>query len=318
MTESKPLLAVIGPTGSGKSELALFLAERLEGEIVNTDSLQLYRGFDIGTAKTPLDARRGIPHHLLDLLEPAQCFSAGEFARRARAAIEESATRGKLPVLVGGAGFYLRALLEGLFPGPASDAELRERLRNRAAKRPPGYLHGLLRRLDPLSAARIHPHDTPKLIRAIEVCLHARRPMSALFRESRGHGRLEGFQAIKIGLNPPRHLLYARINQRAARMFEAGLVEEVRALLAAGLPPDAKPFESVGYKEALAVVQGAMGLEQAIAATQLRSRRYAKRQMTWFRRESGVRWLAAFGDDPAAQEQAYALFSQRRDAGTAE
>lgn len=303
----KNLIAVVGPTGSGKSDLALFLARELEGEIVNADSLQLYRGFDIGTAKTPAAERGGIPHHLIDLLAPAESFSAGEFARQARGVIEEIAARGQTPVLVGGTGFYLRALLEGLFSGPGRHPEWRKRLSARAATRPARYLHRLLSRLDAESAARIHPHDTPKLIRAIEVCVQARRPLSALFRESRGQGQLSGFEVLKIGLDPPRPLLYERLNRRAERMFRAGLLEEVRGLLEAGLPPGAKPFESVGYKEALAAVQGSMSREEAVASTQLRTRRYAKRQMTWFRREKDVHWLKGFGDDPEVQRAALEL-----------
>jgi tRNA dimethylallyltransferase len=298
------LVAIVGPTASGKSALALFLAERLGGEIVNYDSLQLYRHFDIGTAKPPDEERRRAPHHLLDVLEPAQVCSAGEYARQAAGIIGGILGRGRLPVLAGGTGFYLRALLQGLFAGPPRDEQLRQRLRERGRARPSGYLHRLLRRLDPASAARIHANDAPKLIRAIEVSLRARRPMSALFHEARGQSALAGIHARKIGLDPPRRLLYERINHRAARMFEAGLVEEVRGILASGVAPQAKPFESVGYKEALGVVQQRITPAEAIEATQFRTRHYAKRQMTWFRRERDVHWLRAFGDDPAARQAA--------------
>jgi len=297
------LVAIVGPTASGKSALALFLAERLGGEIVNYDSLQLYRHFDMGTAKPSEEDRRRVPHHLLDVLEPAEVYSAGEYARRAAGVIGGILERGRLPVLAGGTGFYLRALLQGLFAGPQRDEQLRERLRQRAQARG-GYLHRLLQRLDADSAARIHANDAPKLIRAIEVSLRARRPMSALFREAHGQSALADVHALKIGLDPPRRLLYERINHRAARMFEAGLVEEVRSILASGVPPDAKPFESVGYKEALGVVQQRITPAEAIEATQLRTRHYAKRQMTWFRRERDVQWLHGFGDDPAAWQAA--------------
>lgn len=299
-----PLLAIVGPTASGKSELALFLAEELNGEIVNCDSVQIYRHFDIGAAKPAPVERRGVAHHLLDVLEPHEVFSAGEYARRARRVLEEIRGRGSLPVLVGGTGFYLRALLEGLFPGPARSERLRERLRQRARTRGGDYLHRLLRRLDPASSARIHAHDAPKLIRAIEVCIQARQPMSALFRETQGLQGLEGFRALKLGLNPPRRLLYERINRRAEQMFAAGLVEEVREILARGVSPAAKPFESHGYTEALAVVEGRLTLEQAVESTQLRTRHYAKRQMTWFRREKDLHWLAGFGDDLQIQRAA--------------
>ena len=305
-----PLLSIVGPTASGKSALALFLAEELDGEIVNCDSLQLYRHFDVGTAKLAPVERRGVPHHLIDILEPHEVCTAGEYARRARAVLEQIRARGHLPILVGGAGFYLHALLEGLFPSPVRDERLRRRLRLVARTRKADYLHRLLLRLDPESAARIHAHDAPKLIRAIEVCLQARRPMSALFRETQGQGRLEGFRTLKLGLNPPRRLLYERIDQRAERMFtgqgDAGIVAEVRALLDGGVPAPAKPFESVGYREALAVVEGRLTVEEAIQRTQLRTRHYAKRQLTWFRRERDVHWLATFGDDPATQRAALA------------
>ncbi len=302
-----PLLSIVGPTASGKSALALFLAEELDGEIVNCDSLQLYRHFDVGTAKLAPVERRGVPHHLIDILEPNEVCTAGEYARRARTVLEQIRARGHLPILVGGAGFYLHALLEGLFPSPVRDERLRRRLRQLARTRRAGYLHRLLLRLDPESAARIHAHDAPKLIRAIEVCLQARRPMSALFRETQGHGKLEGYRVLKLGLNPPRRLLYERIDQRAERMFtqgDAGIVAEVRALLDGGVPATAKPFESVGYREALAVVEGRIASEEAIQLTQLRTRHYAKRQITWFRRERDVHWLATFGDDPATQHGA--------------
>ena len=302
-----PLLSIVGPTASGKSALALFLAEELDGEIVNCDSLQLYRHFDVGTAKLAPVERRGVPHHLIDILEPHELCTAGSYARRARQVLEQIRARGHLPILVGGAGFYLRALLEGLFPSPARDERLRRRLRQRVSTREANYLHRLLLRLDPESAARIHAHDTPKLIRAIEVCLQTRRPMSALFREMQGQGRLEGYRALKLGLNPPRRSLYQRINQRTERMFAGGgggagsVIAEVRVLLASGVPATAKPFESVGYREVLAVVEGRMAVEEAIERTQVRTRHYAKRQLTWFRRERDVHWLAAFGDDPATQ-----------------
>lgn len=303
-SEAYPLIAVVGPTASGKSDLALHLAREFRGEIINCDSMQVYRWFDIGTA-TPSPAERGnIPHHLMDILAPYETLTAGEYARRARAVLEDIRGRGTTPIFVGGTGFYLRSLLEGLFPGPQRNEDMRARLAQRARTRPAGYLHRILRRLDADSAARIHANDTPKLIRAIEVRLQARRPMSALFRESQGHGRLEGYRAIKLGLDPPRRELYERINRRAELMFESGLLDEVRAILARGVSPKAKPFESHGYMEALAVVEGRMSLPEAIASTQLRTRQYAKRQMTWFRKEKNLQWIRGFGDDRGAKEEA--------------
>jgi len=288
---------MVGPTASGKSDLAVFLAERLGGEIVNYDSLQIYRGLDIGTAKS---LPQNVPNHLFDILDPTESFSAGEYSRRARDVLAQ--VKG-LPVFVGGTGFYLRALLEGLFPGPRRNEELRERLQRRTSDR----LHRLLRRLDRAAASRIHANDKAKLIRALEVCLQARRPMSEMWTE--GRPRLEGYQVFKIGLNPPRAALYDRINARVVRMFDGGLLEEVRALLDSGVPENAKPFESVGYAEAVAVVRGRMTWEQAVESTQTRTRHYAKRQITWFRRESDVQWLDGFGDDPNVQQKALAMLS---------
>jgi tRNA dimethylallyltransferase len=300
------LPVVLGPTASGKSELAIHIALALGGEIVNCDSMQIYRGFDIGTAKVLEAARHGVPHHLIDVVNPDQVFTAGEYARVARDVLRQVATRGRVAVVVGGTGFYLRALLEGLFPGPARDPAIRARLERREQKRP-GSLHRILSRLDPLAAARIHSNDKNKIIRALEVQLVEGKPISELF--DRGRERLEGFRPIKIGLNPPRPLLYQRMDARAVRIFEQGLVDEVRGLLAAGVPRDSKPFESLGYKQALEVIEGRLMPEQALAATQLETRRYAKRQLTWFRKEHGVRWLSGFGQEPAVQQKALALLA---------
>jgi tRNA dimethylallyltransferase len=297
---------VLGPTASGKSELAIHIALALGGEIVSCDSLQIYRGFDIGTAKLPETARMGVPHHLIDVADPGQVFTAGEYARRARELLRQIAGRGRIAVVVGGTGFYLRALLEGLFPGPARDPAVRGRLDRREGRRP-GSLHRILSRLDPLAAARIHPNDKNKIIRALEVRLLEGKPMSEVFL--RGRERLKGFNPIKIGLNPPRTLLYHRMEARAVRMFEQGLVEEVRGLLASGVPRDAKPFESLGYKQALAMIDGKLTPEQALVATQLETRQYAKRQLTWFRKEQSVHWLHGFGEEPAVQQQALELLA---------
>jgi tRNA dimethylallyltransferase len=295
---------VLGPTASGKSELAIHIALAIAGEIVNCDSMQIYRRFDIGTAKVPLSARRGVPHHLIDVADPGQVFTAGEYARVARDILGQIAARGRTAVVVGGTGFYLRALLEGLFPGPARDEKLRDRLDRREQNRP-GSLHRILSRLDPVAAARIHPNDKNKIIRALEVRLLEKKPMSELF--DRGRQPLTGFQPIKIGLNPPRSLLYQRLDARAVDIFEQGLIDEVRGLLAAGVPRSAKPFESLGYKEALGVIEGRITPEQALTATQLETRRYAKRQLTWFRKEHEVHWLFGFGEESAVQQQAHAL-----------
>ena len=297
---------VLGPTASGKSELAIHIALAMGGEIVNCDSMQIYRGFDIGTAKVPEAARQGVPHHLIDVADPHQVFTGGEYARVARDVLRQIAARGRIAVVVGGTGFYLRALLEGLFPGPARDLTIRARLERREGKRG-GSLHRILSRLDPAAAARIHSNDKNKIIRALEVRLLEGKPMSELF--DRGRAPLEGFRPIKIGLNPPRSLLYQRMDARAARIFERGLIDEVQRLLTAGVPRNAKPFESLGYKQALQVIEGRLTPEQALAATQIETRRYAKRQLTWFRKEHEVHWLLGFGEEPAVQRNALALLA---------
>jgi tRNA dimethylallyltransferase len=307
-----PLPVVVGPTGSGKSDLSLFVARTLGGEIVNCDSLQVYRGFDIGTAKVPATERQGVPHHLIDIVEPTDLFTAGDYARVAEAAIREISARGKTVVLVGGTGFYLRGLLEGLSPGPARDDILRARLLKRELMRP-GIVHRILARLDPASAARIHPNDKNKTLRALEVRLLEGAPVASMFE--RGRASLSGFLPVKIGLDPPRDLLYARLNERARRMFDPGrsegsLVEEVRRLLSAGVSPQAKPFESLGYKQVLQMLQGRMTEEQALESTQIETRRYAKRQLTWFRREQAVQWIAGFGDDPQVQTETLAILQR--------
>jgi tRNA dimethylallyltransferase len=299
-----PLVAVLGPTGSGKSDLALEIAAECGGEIVNCDSLQVYRHFDLGTAKLPIEARRGIPHHLIDVADPGDLFTAGEYGRRARLVLAAITARGKIPVVAGGTGFYLRALLDGLFPGPSRDQTLRDRLASREQRRP-GSLHRILNRLDPEAAARIHPHDVPKVTRALEVCIVTRRPVSDLFRG--GRDALAGYRALKIGLEPSRGALYERLDARCRLMFEAGLLEEVQRILALGFPASVKPFESHGYKQALQMLRGELTLKEAIFYAQRNTRRYAKRQMTWFRQEPGMVWLKGFGDSPEIRTSALRL-----------
>jgi len=287
---------ICGPTGSGKSALALFLASELGGEIVNYDSVQVYRGLDVGSAKTPPAERRGIPHHLIDVLAPAEELSAGAYARLARPVLREIAERGRLPVLVGGTGFYLRALLDGLSPAPPRDPALRKRLAESAQRRPTA-LHRLLRHLDPEAARRIHPNDGQKLIRAIELARAERLPRDPL----------TGFRIVKIALNPDRKQLYARINQRTEQMFAGGLLEETESLLRAGLPADAKPLQTLGYRQAVQVLTRQTPIAQAILECQTKTRQYAKRQLTWFRAERDITWLEGFGDDPHLQLTARSL-----------
>jgi tRNA dimethylallyltransferase len=304
-SQSEPLLVVIlGPTASGKSALALSLAQRFSGEIVSCDSVAMYRGFEIGTAKPGREERELVRHHLLDIAEPDEPLTAGEYSRRARAAIGEITDRGQLPIVVGGTGLYLRALLEGLFSGPERSEDLRERLRTRTAKSGSAYLHRLLGRLDPAAAAKIHANDAPKLIRAIEVCVASRARMSELWQQ-RGRDPLRGFRILRIGLNPPREQLYQRINQRAREMFDRGLVGETEALLRRY--GNSAVVDSLGYRQAAQCLRGELSREQAITAAQQGHRNYAKRQMTWFRREPEVMWLEGFGDDAAIAERAAEL-----------
>ncbi len=308
MDESHPIAlpVVLGPTGSGKSELGIRIAGEVDGEIVNCDSVQIYRRFEIGTAKVPESERRGIPHHLIDLVEPGELFTAGDYARAARTALAEISGRGRIPVVVGGTGFYLRALLEGLSPGPPRQDALRAKLQRREQTRA-GSLHRILTRLDPAAAARIHRNDLNKTLRALEVRLLAGRPITKLFAE--GRSPLQGFRPIKIGLSPERELLYRKLDLRAAAMFQRGLMAEVRDLLVSGVPADAKPFESLGYQQALQAARGLITGEQAIESAQRETRRYAKRQLTWFRKEQDVHWLEGFGDEPPVIEQALAYIN---------
>jgi tRNA dimethylallyltransferase len=302
------LIVLLGPTGSGKTALSLTLAEHFGGEIVNCDSVAMYRDFEIGTAKPTMAERSRVPHHLLDYVEPTSCITAGEYSRQARKVLEEIKTRGNLPIVVGGTGLYLQALLEGLFPGPERSEELRDRLRKRAKDK--AYLHRLLRRLDPAAATKIHSHDTPKLIRAIEVCLASRKEMSEMWKE--GRDPLKGFDVNRLGLNPERAALYERIDQRAQQMFDSGLVEETGNMLKK-YGDAAQPLSSLGYKQAVQLLRGEVDRDTAIQAAQQAHRNYAKRQITWFRREPQVTWLAGFGDDANIQATAIKLVENMLD-----
>ena len=296
--QADPLaVLLLGPTGSGKTALSLELGERFGGEIVSCDSVAVYRGMDLGSAKPSAGERARLPHHLIDVADLDQPFTAGEYSRQARAALKDIAARGRLPIVTGGTGLYLRALTEGLFAGPERQTELRARLQRSRQRHAEGWLHRLLTRLDPASAARIHANDTPKLIRAIEVCLAGRKPLSeVLGNQKKARDPLTGFRLLRIGLNPPRQALYERLNRRCAEMFEAGLVEETRGLLARYGP--VKALDSLGYRQALAVVAGTLNAEAAVVAAQQGHRNYAKRQLTWFRREPEVHWTEGFGNAP--------------------
>ncbi len=300
----EPLLVVVlGPTASGKTALSLALAEKFDAEIVNCDSVAMYREFEIGTAKPTAAERARAPHHLLDCVEPSEPMTAGEYARRARQVLEEVKTRRNMPIVVGGTGLYLRALLEGLFPGPERSDELRARLRKMSTARGSSYLHRILLRLDPTAASRIHANDAPKLIRAIEVCLASQYKMTELWKL--GRDPLRGFRILRLGLDPERSALYDRINQRAQKMFEDGLVEETQALLEK-YGSRAGPLSSLGYKQAVQFIRCELTREQAVQAAQQAHRNYAKRQMTWFRGEPEVFWLRGFGDQGGIQKAAIA------------
>lgn len=292
-------MAIVGPTASGKSSLALSLAQNLNGEIINYDSVQVCCGMDVGSGKLRYAERLGIPHHLLDIVPPGRVFSAGHYRRLALEALDGVKRRGSLPILVGGTGLYLKALLHGLFEGPARSEQLRARLRSVADRRGKSFLHRLLIRLDPSSAARIHPNDTQKVIRAVEVCFLAGEPLSRL--QGRGRQGLAGFRILKVGLEPERRALCRRIDQRTEWMFASGLVEEAHALLEKY--GDNASFIALGYRQARAVARGELSLAEAVKETQAETRHYAKRQLTWFRREWGVKWFMGFGDDPEIQRE---------------
>lgn len=298
------VVLLLGPTGSGKTALSLALGAQFNGEIVSCDSVAVYRGMDIGSAKPSTEERACLPHHLIDVADPNHAFTAGEYSRLARAALRDITDRNSLPIVTGGTGLYLRALTEGLFAGPARRQDLRDRLKRSHECHGGAWLHRLLARLDPATAARIHANDTPKLIRAIEVCLAARKPMSQVLTRD----PLTGYRLLRIGLNPPRQQLYDRLNQRCAAMFAAGLIDETRALLARyGV---VKALDSLGYRQAHCVLQGQCATDEAIEKARQGHRNYAKRQLTWFRREPDVHWIEAFGDEAETQRTAASLVHQ--------
>jgi tRNA dimethylallyltransferase len=304
----EPLLVVIlGPTASGKTTLSLALAERFAGEIVSCDSVAVHREFEIGTAKPTPEERARAPHHLVDIVGPTELMTAGEYARRARTVLEEIKARGRLPIVVGGTGLYLRALLEGLAEGPQRSEPLRIRLRAMADKHGPGRLHRMLRRFDPVAAAGIHPNDIPKVIRALEVCITTRQPITAVWQ--RGREPLRGFRILRLGLEPERNALYTRINRRAEQMFDSGMVEEAARLLEK-YGEAARPLQATGYKQAMQLLRGSINRKTAVWAAQQAHRNYAKRQMTWFRREPGMHWFKGFGTDPGVQAEAIELVEQ--------
>jgi tRNA dimethylallyltransferase len=308
-----PLVVVAGPTASGKTALALALAEEFSGEIVSCDSVAVHRGMEIGTAKPTPAERARVPHHLIDVFPPDAPCTAGDYSRLARQAIREISQRDRLPIVCGGTGLYLRALVDGLFPAPPRHEPIRARLRDLARLRGPSHLHRILVRLDPAAAGLIHANDAPKLVRAIEVTLSARQPITRQWQQQ-PRDPLTGFHILSLSLSPPRAALYDRINRRAARMFNppqqgGGLVEET-AQLVTQFGDDCRPLASLGYAQAAALLRGEISRDRAIAAAQQGHRNYAKRQLTWFRKDPAIHWLPGFGGDRETIEQATALVAQ--------
>ena len=304
-----PIIAIVGPTASGKSSLGIELALRLGGEIINCDSVQVYQEIQIATAKVPLEERRGVPHHLIDFVSPHETFTAADWARAAIDKIEEIETRHQRVFLVGGTGFYLRALRRPFFPSPGTDEELRARLTKIRERRGPEHLHRLLQRLDRNEAAVLHARDWPRVQRAIEFYLQTGRPISNQ-RPLRPEPPPLAERIRVIALNPPRAELYARINGRTEQHFADGLIEEVRRLIDEGAPANSSALGAHGYRRVVEYLNGARDLDNAIEQTKLDVRHYAKRQLTWFRQEPGVEWLDGFGDDPAVQRRALELLRQ--------
>jgi tRNA dimethylallyltransferase len=300
----KPLIVLVGPTASGKTSLALRLAEEFNGEIVSCDSVAVYREMEIGTAKPTREERALIQHHMIDIASPDEACTAGDYSRQAREALTGITERTHLPIVAGGTGLYLRALIDGLFPAPPQKPGQRERLRRLATTRGPAYLHRLLTRLDKAAAAAIHVNDVPKVIRAIEVSLAAEEPLTQQWQK--GRDALTGYRILRLGLNPSRARLYERINQRAAAMFDRGLIEETGRLIAR-YGADCRPLTSLGYAEATAVLQNELTREQAVAQAQQGHRNYAKRQLTWFRREPNMHWLEGCGGDQEIVDKALQL-----------
>jgi tRNA dimethylallyltransferase len=303
---TQPVIAIVGPTASGKSELGIELALRLGGEIINCDSVQVYQGIEIATAKLPLEERRGVAHHLVDFVAPAVNFTAADWARVAIEKIEEIEARSVSALLVGGTGFYLRALRRPFFDSPPTDEALRARLTTIRERRGPEHLHRILQRFDPSEAVKLSPRDWPRVQRAIEFCLQTGEPISSQ-RPLRPEPPPVASRIQIIALNPPRTELYARINERTENHFSNGLVEEVRRLLDEGVPANSNALGAHGYRRVVEYLRAQRDLASALEQTKLDVRHYAKRQLSWFRHEPDVQWLEGFGDDRKVQEQAFAL-----------
>jgi tRNA dimethylallyltransferase len=293
---SPAVIAVLGPTAVGKSALAIALAHRLGGEIVNCDSTAVYRGLDVGTDKVPLNERQGIPHHLIDIVDPTDEYTAAHYARDAARAIREIVARGALPLVVGGTGFYYRALTRGLFPGPGRDIALRARLEAIASRRGTGFLHRMLARRDPDSGRRIQSRDLKRIVRALEVFLLTGRPLTAHFAET--SSPIAGVPVIAVALALPAAQISARVMRRVDQQFDGGLLDEIRRLLASGVPETARPFGGLVYRQAIAHLHGARDEMATRALIAQENRRYARRQLIWFRKEPDLQWFDGPGESP--------------------
>jgi tRNA dimethylallyltransferase len=303
MASPQPLLlGIVGPTATGKSALGIALARRYGGEVVACDSTAVYRGFDIGTDKVPAAEQQGIPHHLVDVADPTEEYSAARYAREAAAVIREITRRGKLPILVGGTGLYYRALTRGFFPGPSRDTALRERLDRIAAGRGPERLHRWLQRVDPGSAERIASRDQKRLVRALEVYLLTGRPLTAHFAETRSP--LPEYRVVTLALQIPQEATAERVARRVDAQFAAGILDETRALLASGVPPTAHPFTGLVYRQCLEHLRGVRGLRETRDLIVLENRKYSRRQLIWFRKEPNLQWIHAPGERADTQEDA--------------
>ncbi len=296
----KTLIAVLGPTATGKSALGIALAERFNGEIINCDSTAVYRGFDIGTDKVPLAERRGIPHHLIDIADPTDEYTAAQFARDAAAVVSDIHARGKLPIVVGGTGFYYRALTRGLFPGPGKNAQLRTRLERIAARRGVEALHRMVARVDPESAVRIQPRDLKRLVRALEVYFETGKPLTAHFEDTVSPLGSD-VQIGAVALRMPAAWLAERLARRVDAQFEAGLLDEMRALLASGVPPDARPFGGLVYRQAMEHLRGMRDEASTRQLIAQENRKYARRQLIWFRKEPNLVWFDGPGTNAEVQ-----------------
>ncbi len=303
------LVAVLGPTASGKSALSLTIAERYAGEIINCDSTAVYCGFDIGTDKLPMDERRGIPHHLIDIVEPTEEYTAAQYAREASAAVRDIHARGRLPILVGGTGFYYRALTRGLFPGPGRDAALRDRLESIAERRSVPFLHRLLARVDPESALRIQPRDLKRLVRALEVYFLTGRPLTSHFADTASP--LPDVSIVPVALKLPAAATSERVTRRVDQQFDRGLLAEIRALLARGVPESARPFGGLVYRQALEHLHGVRDEVSTRALIAQENRRYARRQLIWFRKEPNLTWFDGPGESAATQTAVHAFLEKR-------